>query len=228
MENLGCNSVEQYLDVLVEDSVEEKVLLFYLRITISRFFRDRTLWSSLADIVFPALLQRTDTLKVWSAGCSCGEEPYSISILHHSNWSDYSRIAIMATDANESCLERGRNGIYQKSSLRDLDSRLLTSCFVLSDRHNEYRIQPLYKRNISWVRHDFFTAPPDRGFHIIFLRNNLLTYYRPQAQSVALGFILESLLPHGYLITGARETLPDVPCELVRRGNCGMIYQRQG
>ncbi|WP_163336364.1 protein-glutamate O-methyltransferase CheR [Desulfopila sp. IMCC35008] len=225
MEALGCNSVKQYLDTLAKDQAEEEVLLSILRITISRFFRDRKLWTSLADTVFPALLAQTDKVKIWSAGCSCGEEVYSLSILYHMRWSDCSRLAVIATDANGSCLERARKGIYQKSSLRELDSQLLSSCFIPSGRRGEYCILPLYRKYILWRHHDFFTAPPDRGFHVIFLRNNLLTYYNSQAQSVALGLILQSLLPGGYLITGSREVLPETPCNLVATKNCDMIYQ---
>ena len=71
MKSLGCGSIQEYPDVLAEDLAEEELLLSFLRITISRFFRDRKLWISLADMVFPTLLQRTVTLKVWSAGCCC-------------------------------------------------------------------------------------------------------------------------------------------------------------
>lgn len=224
---LDCKSVEQYLDTLAKHRVEEEVLLSFLRITISRFFRDKKLWSSLADTVFPVLLEQTDKLKIWSAGCSCGEEVYSLRILHHMKWSDCSSLAIIATDANKSCLERARNGIYQKSSLRELDSQVVSDCFIPSGSRKEYSILPLYRKSIVWRHHDFFTAPPDKGFHIIFLRNNLLTYYDYQAQSVALDFILQSLLPAGFLITGSHEVLPKIRCSLVPTEYCGMIYQRE-
>lgn len=224
MKSLGCGSIEEYLDVLAEDRLEEKLLLSFLRITISRFFRDRKLWVNLADTVFPALLQRTDKLKLWSAGCSCGEEVYSLRIQHHMNWSDCSSIEILATDANDACLERAQNGIYQKSSLRELDSHMIATCFLPSVRRNEHVVRPSYRKNIVWKHHDFFTAPPDSEFHAIFLRNNLLTYYSPPIQSTTLDKILRSLLPGGFLIIGSHETLPEISFYLIPTV-CSMVYQ---
>lgn len=224
MVSLGCSSIEKYLDVLAKDRAEEELLLSFLRITISRFFRDRKLWTSLADTVIPALLERTETMKIWSAGCSCGEEVYSLSILHHMKWSDRSSLDILATDANDACLERARAGLYQKSSLRELDSQMIATCFLPSGRRNEYMILPRYKQSIVWRHHDFLGEPPDMGFHLILLRNNLLTYYSPDSQAAALNRILQSLVPNGFLITGSHETLPPIGYSLIPTA-CSMIYQ---
>ena len=179
MKSLGCSSIEEYLDVLDENRAEQETLLFFLRITISRFFRDRKLWTSLADSVFPFLLEQNDALKIWCAGCSCGEEVYSLNILHQMHWATCSSIEILATDANDACLERAQKGIYQKSSLRELGPTMLSTCFHPSVHRNEFAINQTFKKGITWKHHDFFSALPDRGFHAVFLRNNLLTYHCP-------------------------------------------------
>lgn len=227
MESLGCGSVEDYLARLAANPADEALLLFYLRITISRFFRDRRLWTSLADRVFPYLLQKTDSLKIWSAGCSCGEEAYSLCILHHRLFAERSSLEILATDANLSCLERARSGVYQRSSLREVDSETLSRYFSRAERKNEYRIKPLFRKNIVWLQHNFFTTPPDRGFDIILLRNNLLTYHTPPILPEALNRILHSLKPEGFLITGSHERLPEIPWRLTAMEDCSMIYQLQ-
>jgi len=224
MELLGCSSIEEYLDVLDENRTEQETLLFFLRITISRFFRDRKLWTSLVDSVFPFLLEKTDVLKIWSAGCSCGEEVYSLNILHQVHWATISSIEILATDANDACLERAQKGIYQKSSLRELGPIILSTCFHPSDHRNEYVIRSTFKNAISWKHHDFFSALPDRGFHAVFLRNNLLTYHSPRVQSIVLARVLQSLLPGGFLVIGSHETLPSQSFNLVPTA-CSMIYQ---
>jgi len=225
MELLGCGSVEDYLARLAADPVEEELLFFYLRITISRFFRDRRLWASLVERVFPYLLQKSDSLKIWSAGCSCGEEAYSLCILHHRYFAYSCAITILATDANTTCLDRARKGLYQKSSLRELDSATLTTYFSPAGRKNEYLIKPMFKERITWKKHDFFTAPPDSGFDILLLRNNLLTYHTPPMQAKALSRMLQSLKPGGFLLTGSHERVPETPFTLVPSEYCSMIYQ---
>jgi len=226
MKSLGCGSIEEYLDVLDENRDEQETLLFFLRITISRFFRDRKLWTSLADSVFPFLLEQNDALKIWCAGCSCGEEVYSLNILHQVHWASCSSIEILATDANDACLERAQKGIYQKSSLREVEPTMLSACFQPSVHRNEFAINQTFKTGITWKHHDFFSAVPDRGFHAVFLRNNLLTYHSPSVQSIVLDRILQSLLPGGFLVIGSHEILPPQPFNLVPT-SCNMIYQLQ-
>ena len=226
MKSLGCSSIEEYLDVLDENSAEQETLLFFLRITISRFFRDRELWTSLADFVFPFLVEQNDALKIWCAGCSCGEEVYSLKILHQMHWAACSSLEILATDANDACLERARKGIYQKSSLRELEPTMLSTRFHPSVHRNEFAINQKLKEGITWMHHDFFSALPDRGFHIVFLRNNLLTYHSPRVQSIALDKILRSLLPGGFLIIGSHEILTPQDFNLAPTA-CNMIYQLQ-
>lgn len=226
MKSLGCSSIEEYLDVLDENRAEQESLLFFLRITISRFFRDRNLWISLTNSVFPFLLEQNDALKIWCAGCSCGEEVYSLNILHQVNWATRSSIEILATDANDACLGRAQKGIYQKSSLRELEPTILSTCFHPSVHQNEFAINQAFKKGITWKNHDFFNELPDRGLHIVFLRNNLLTYHAPSVQSIVLDRILQSLLPEGFLVIGSHEILPPLAFNLVQT-TCDMIYQLQ-
>ncbi len=227
MVSLGCSSIEEYLEALDENRAEQETLLFFLRITISRFFRDRKLWTSLADSVFPILFEQDDALKIWCAGCSCGEEVYSLNILHQVHWATRSSIEILATDTNDACLERAQKGIYQKSSLRELEPTILSSCFHPSIHRNEFAINQKFKKGITWKHHDFFSALPDRGFHAVFLRNNLLTYHSPGVQSVILESILQSLLPGGFLVIGAHEIPPPQASNILPTA-CNMIYQLQG
>lgn len=224
MKALGCSSIEHYLDLLDRNPAEQETLLVYLRITISRFFRDRKLWSSLDDSVFPFMLTHTDALKIWCAGCSCGEEVYSLKILHQMNWATRSSLEILATDADDVCLERARKGIYQKSSLREVTPAILSTCFQPSIRRNEFAVNQAFKKGITWEHHDFFSALPGTGFHAVFLRNSLLTYHSPGVQSMVLDRILQSLLPGGFLVIGCHETLPPQPLNLVPTA-CNMIYQ---
>lgn len=225
MASLNCNSISEYIDTLESRPIEEEILQSHLRITISRFNRDRQLWDYLADHALPRLLQQTDKLKIWSAGCSCGEEVYSLKILWHMHFSSYPAISILATDANPNCLERAQAGIYQKSSLREISEDIVSNCFIQSKSQNEYAILPLFQENIIWQQHNFLSLPPDEKFHVIFLRNNLLTYYNSTLQFAALSNILRSLSPGGYLVTGSHEILPELLFSLKSLKRCNMVFQ---
>lgn len=224
MELLGCRSIKEYLEILDQNPPEQQVLLALLRITISRFYRDRKFWSYLTEFVLPRLIEQDDALKVWSAGCCCGEEVYSLNILHQLHWADSSSIEILATDANEMCLERAQAGIYNKSSLHELGATMLSTCFDRSVNPNEFIIKQKFKNSITWKHHDFFSALPDRGFHIVFLRNSLLTYHSPDVQAVVLKRILQSMVPRGILVIGCHEKLPTKELNL-KSTSCDMIYQ---
>ena len=225
MTSLHCRSISEYIDLLERCPVEEEILQSYFRVTISRFNRDRYLWDYLADQIFPSLLQQTDKLKIWSAGCSCGEEVYSLKILWHMHFSSQPAISILATDANSKCLERAQAGIYQKSSLREISEDTVSRCFVRSISQNGYAIRPQFKENIVWQQHNFLSLPPAETFHIIFLRNNLLTYHKDPLQSAVLSKILSTLSPGGYLVIGAHETLPEQLFSLKCSEKCSMVFQ---
>ncbi len=225
MASLHCSSVSEYIDILQRCPIEEEILQSHLRITISRFNRDRYLWDFLAEHTFPCLLQRTDKLKIWSPGCSCGEEVYSLKILWHLHFSSYPAIRILATDANSNCLERAQAGIYQKTSLREISEDTVSRLFVRSPDQNGYAVRPQLKENIAWQQHNFLSQPPDETFHLIFLRNNLLTYYNEELKSAALNNILTTLSPGGYLVIGSHETLPETLLSLVCSEKCSMVFQ---
>ena len=227
MAALHCSSISAYIDILKRNPVEEEILQSHLRITISRFNRDRYLWDYLAEHLFPCLLEQTDELKIWSAGCCCGEEVYSLKLLWHMHFSSYPALHILATDANSKCLERAQAGIFKKTSLREIPEEAVSRFFVRCLDQKSYAIHPRFKENIVWQHHDFLLSPPDETFHVIFLRNNLLTYYNDPLKSAALKRILSSLTPGGYLVTGSHERLPEPRFSLARSEKCSMVFQLQ-
>ncbi len=225
MASLHCSSISEYIDILKRYPAAEEILQSHLRITISRFNRDRYLWDYLAEHTFPCLLQQSDRLRIWSAGCSCGEEVYSLKIVWHRHFSAYPAIRILATDANAKCLERAQAGIYQKTSLREISEDSVSRYFFRSLDQNGYAVRPQIKENIVWQQHNFLSPPPDETFHIIFLRNNLLTYYNDPLKSAALNAILSTLTPGGYLVIGSHETLPELLFSLACSEKCSMVFQ---
>ncbi len=208
MRSLECTTVKSYLDVLYKNPGEWITCQACLRVTISRFFRDRQLWNCLKEKVLPDLLQfNPEHLRIWSTGCACGEEAYSMAILWY-ELNAATALDLLATDDDLNCLDRARTGCYSQSSLRELSPVQVQGNFAINQAGDEFCINAHLKNNITWSQHNFLQSPPESDFHLIFLRNNLLTYYLEPHLSDSLQNILKVIVPGCYLVIGSHERLP--------------------
>lgn len=224
MIELGCPTIDAYLKALAVEPELRAVCEQHLNVTISRFFRDRQLWKHIETNVLPDLIRRFDgTIRVWSAGCANGEEPYSLSILWVSLKIDRA-LEIVATDADASVLERARLGTYPQSSLKELPNDLKHQFF--DRRRGRFMIRAHCLPSIQWRRRNLFQTPPPGPYHLIFLRNNLLTYYQGAAMQKAFETIMDSLMPDGFLVVGSHEHLPPVKVGLQRNDACRWLYKK--
>jgi chemotaxis methyl-accepting protein methylase len=211
MQQLGYRRMDKYLLALEHPALKEQTQRL-LTVSISRFFRDVGLWQFLEKHVLTGMIAKgSETIKVWSAGCACGEEAYSFRMLWEilrGRLARLPKLKLWATDLNPEVLAKARVGIYSSSSLKELPATWRQAYFKPVDP-SSYAISDLLQEGIRWKRHNLLCDdPPQIGFHIIFLRNNLLTYYREELQRVAFRKVLQSLLPGGFLIIGTHETLP--------------------
>ena len=225
----GCRKINDYLLLLQENPEVADKAKKLLTVPISRFFRDERLWEVISASVIPRLVQEIELtgsrpVRVWSAGCSCGEEAFSLKIL----WDEIGKrllqvppIEIWATDTNPEVLEKARAGIYPKSSLRNLSGYTLQDYFIPVSKG--FSIREGLKGEIHWIQHDFISeSPPCMNFDIIFLRNNLLTYYEPPTRIRAFVQILTALSSTGFLIIGSNEEIPTggLPLKLYSEHRC--------
>lgn len=212
MQQLGCRNTPDYLHVLDQQENRRQECELLMTVSISRFFRDRRLWQMLEHQWLPAMIAKNPSkMKVWSAGCAHGEEAYSFKIV----WEQLGKyivpmpqLEILATDRQPRYLERARSGIYKLSSLKEVSPESRDTFFSSRKSAKQFVIKAVLKSNIHWEIHHLLTDPPGSDYNIIFLRNNVLTYYRKEAQTRALSGILNCLSPGGLLIIGCRETLP--------------------
>lgn len=233
MRRLGCGDVSDYLETIGKDPAVWEECERLLAVSISRFFRDRHVWTVIKDEILPVLVDKNpDVLRVWSAGCASGEEAYSLRII----WEEMKAAAkrhpdleILATDMNPVCLGRARAGIYAQSSLRELDPELRSRYFDPVKGGQRYALKRYLKKNMTWKIHHLLSKPPGQGYHLILMRNSLLTYYEMHLRMLTLHKVIESLSPKGLFIIGSREKLPDSfqglkvhpasPCIYEKRGN---------
>ena len=212
MQQLGCKNLMNYLKLLEAEPETRRECEWLMTVSISRFFRDRRLWEMLENRWLPEVIAKhPDELKVWSAGCACGEEVYSFKIIWDMLGKRFEHLPVLdllATDRHPQYLERARNGIYNRSSLKEVAPDWRAILFEIRKSGRQYLVKDHLKSRIRWLHHNLSTGPPGRDFNIIFLRNNVLTYYQKDAQKDVLTGILNSLSPEGLFIIGCHETLP--------------------
>jgi chemotaxis methyl-accepting protein methylase len=213
MRQLGCATIDQYLKALAHDPGAGLVAEQQLSVSISRFFRDRPLWDMLERAILPELTAlQTPSIRVWSAGCACGEELYSFKILWEQALQHGGRapcLELLGTDLNPVVLERAKQGLYPLSSLKEVPDELRAGYFRTDAAASAAAILPAMREGVSWMLHDLRAGPPHGwSFELIFLRNNLLTYWKLETRREAFVRVVKSLVGGGFLVIGRDERLP--------------------
>ncbi len=214
LNELELMHIAEYRRYLADHPAEWTVLDACLRISISRFFRDRDVFDHLRDSVLPDLARTASQrgeqrLKVWSAGCASGEEPYSVALI----WSNHVQpefpeleLHVLATDADETMLQRAEQAHYPTSSLKDVPADWKQNAFVCRD--DEYQLVPQFHALVDFRLSDIRQAIPADAFSLILCRNLVFTYFDEPLQQQVLAALAERLLPGGYLVIGKHESLP--------------------
>jgi len=210
---LGLNSLAQYLEMLQKHPQEEKKLIDALTISVTSFFRDPETFEQISKKIIPELLkglQKDDPqLKIWSAGCSTGEEAYSlaISFLDAAPGLRFnSKLRIWATDIDGQALEQAKNGSFAPGRLENLDKKLIEKYF--SAEADNFQVKPELKNLIDFRRENLL-APGFAGFEglDLIMCRNLLIYLKREEQDRVLGKFEHCLRQDGYLILGKTEFL---------------------
>lgn len=224
---LGCRDTAAYLAQLATAGGARQACDLLMAVSISRFFRDYRLWQVLETEILPGLKERPD-IAVWSAGCACGEEVYSLSILRdrfRHKMPGAPPVTIVATDKHPDYLARAQQGVYSRSSLREIPETLRAQYFDKVVGKKQFAVKPFLKTDIHWRHQSVDAFQNDRVFDLIFLRNNVLTYCASPRREKLLRRVLGGLRCGGYLIVGAREQLPRGSSGLVPWPSCPSIFQ---
>ena len=229
MQQVRCAGMNEYLKLLETHAKEREECERRTSVSISRIFRDRKLWHDLENEILPGLIEaRNDMMKVWSAGCARGEEVYSFMIVWdrlRARFKHLPKLEMIATDMHPDYIEKAKTGIYTKSSLKEIPDEIRDVYFDRKKGGNRFDVISGLKKNINWQVLNIFSGPPDSDFQIIFLRNNLLTYYRSHLIKDTFAQIVESLSPGGWLIIGSHEKLPDDSSRLIRNPSTPWAYR---
>lgn len=231
MQQLGCPAMRAYLERLDRDRDAERDARRLMDVSISRFFRDGELWQALETEILPALAAgRPAGLRIWSAGCALGQEAYSIKML----WALLSEkvpfmppLHLLATDVNPATLQRAIEGVYPARAVAQVPAEAGARYFRPAGK-GSVRIADELKQGIDWRVHDLAAGlTPARDFDIVFLRNNLLTYYRKEIVEAALPAVGDSLKPGGFLVIGRKERLPAFPEGFASYPSVPCLYRKR-
>jgi chemotaxis protein methyltransferase CheR len=207
---LGLPDVAAYRRRLEDDAGEWRVLDGLCRATISRFARDRSVWDELVENWLPHLASTArGPVRIWSAGCGAGEEPYTLAIA----WqlaiagSHPSTLEVLATDVDDVQLARAQAASYPPGTLRELPSAWRAAAFERIA--GEDRLRPEYRACVRFVHHDVRTPLRDGPFDLILCRNLAFTYFDEEVQRAVAASFAEKLRPGGALVIGTGEHLPE-------------------
>jgi chemotaxis protein methyltransferase CheR len=234
MKALGVPGLAAYLERLEADPAERAMLDALCRVTISRFYRDHGVFDALREPLLPQVLEaaraRGETaLRVWSAGCASGEEPYTVAVLFRlglrPRFPDF-RLELVATDAEAPLLERARHGCYRRSTLRELPSDWVDLAFA--PQGDTLCLRPEYREGLDFRREDLRQRMPEGPFHLVLCRNVAFTYFAPPVQREVLARLVERLVPGGLLALGAHESLPEGASGLVPAAGALPLFRWDG
>ncbi|MFH5806524.1 CheR family methyltransferase [Alienimonas sp. DA493] len=205
-----CDRASDYLARLEEQPEEVNRLAGDLLIHVTRFFRDPETFEALAGDVLPAIAGRRgkdDPFRVWVAGCSTGEEAYSVAMTLMDFLGDGSRttpIQIFATDVSEAAVAEARAGVYGKRIEAEVSPERLEKYFERVDEG--YRVRPSLRDVCVFARQDLTRDPPFSRLDLVLCRN-VLIYLGQPLQSRLLGVFHYALKPDGFLMLGSAESV---------------------
>jgi two-component system CheB/CheR fusion protein len=210
MQVVGASTGEEYLERLRSNADEAGLLFRDLLINVTCFFRDAEAFDVLRREVIPELLRdkgASDTVRIWTPGCSSGEEAYSIAIMIAETLSRMQArpgVQIFATDIDEAMLQKARAASYPESAVKDVPLELLDRYFYAQDE--EYVLTQSVRDMVRVSNHNLIKDPPFSRVDMIVCRN-LLIYLNANLQQRLIPVFHYALKPNGWLFLGSAENI---------------------
>jgi chemotaxis protein methyltransferase CheR len=207
----GVHSYADYMAVLDRDPGEYDRLMDALTINVTKFFRNWETYAAIRERVVPTLWSGPSPIRVWSAGCSSGEETYSVAALFHAHAEGRgdlarlaSRLSIVGTDIDRESLAAAARGTYEEAAFVDTPVELRRRYFTAAA---PFAVAPELRQVTRFERRDLLREPaPGGAFHLVTCRN-VIIYFDRATQEALFERFYESLAPGGFLVLGKVETL---------------------
>ncbi|MFJ7973914.1 CheR family methyltransferase [Psychrobacillus sp. NPDC096389] len=202
-EKKGFNNFVDFFQALDKDRDLLNEFLDRMTINVSEFYRNAKRWDVLEQKIFPKLLAENKRLKIWSAACSTGEEPYTTAMVL-SNHLPLSQISILATDLDENAIGRAKVGIYPERSLAEVPANMKSKYFEKQAAF--YKVDDAIKKTVTFKKHNLLKDTYEKNFDLIICRN-VMIYFTEDAKDQIYQSFSDSLKSGGILFVGSTEQI---------------------
>jgi chemotaxis protein methyltransferase CheR len=205
-------SYDAYVEAIQKDAGMMEDFVAYLTINVSEFYRNPDQWQVLEKEIFPYLFERFgNDIKIWSAACSTGDEPYTLVMLM-AKFIPINKIKIIATDIDKQVLEKAQMGIYDEKSLKGLPKEYVAKYFTKVGGRS-YQISDEVKRRVEFRQHNLLKDSYPDQCNMIICRN-VMIYFTEEAKGVIYQKFNDALKKDGMLFVGSTE-------QIIAPGNYG-------
>ena len=202
MSRVEVSSVEEYIKLLKKDPAQKQKFLDFITINVTEFFRNPEIFDELSKKV-KSELAYSSGLKIWSAACSIGAEPYSLAMIVD-NLSSRASHKIIATDIDSTILQKAKNGEYVYSEIKNVPKQFLDKYFLVKD--SKYCINAEIKKMVDFKKHDLILDNYENNFDLIVCRN-VVIYFNQDVKEKIYKKFSASLKKGGLLFVGATESI---------------------
>ena len=203
MGRIGVSSLDEYTKLIKNDPKQRQKFLDFITINVTEFFRNTELFDELEVIIKNELLSKSSSLKIWSAACSIGCEPYTMGIILK-RLNPLGRYNIIATDIDNTILSKAKKGEYTAAEIKNVKNVDLNKCFKKVD--DKYIIENSIKSLVTFKKHDLILDNYESGFDIILCRN-VVIYFNNDVKNQIYKKFSDSLRKGGLLFVGATESI---------------------
>lgn len=193
----------QYVDALRKDRALFDEFVNYLTINVSEFYRNPEQWVTLEKKILPELMKKSSSLKIWSAACSTGDEPYSL-VMALSRHLPLNQIKIYATDLDKQVIAKAKTGLYVEKSIASVPDDFKKKYFTKVGP--SYQISNEIKSRVEFKEHNLLKDTYPTDYHLIVCRN-VLIYFTEEAKDEVFRKFQKSLKSGGFLFIGSTEQI---------------------
>jgi chemotaxis protein methyltransferase CheR len=195
---------DDYLDLLKRDPKILKEFINKLTINVSEFFRNPERFQELQQQILPELLKRQSQVRIWSAGCSDGSEPYSIAIIAKELQAEQ-RVRIMASDIDRQILQKAQKGVYLVNEVKSMPQDLVPKYFLKTD-DQKYQLLEAVKKLVEFRVQNLLADSFDANWDLIVCRN-VVIYFTEEAKNELYKRFINVMRPGAYILVGGTEPI---------------------
>ncbi len=203
VDRVNAGSFIKYYHILETDPKEFAIFLDRLTINVSELFRNPEKWDELREKILPDMLQARKPLRIWSAGCSYGAEPYTLAMFLD-QMSPGMKHYIQATDIDQKILAKAREGIFTSADIKNVPPSYRMK--YLEARGENYQVTASLREKVTFRAHNLLRDPFENDFDLIVCRN-VVIYFTDEAKDKLFARFAHALKPRGVLFVGGTERI---------------------